>query len=886
MSWHQRLWKLVQRLLFFPGQADRDLDDEIRFHLAEEAHVQAERGLTADEAAAAARRAFGNVALAKEDTRAVWVSTRLEQLFQDLRFGSRILTRSPGISLTAVGLIALVIGGNTTVFSIAHSVLTKPSPGVHASGLATVSWVADNGDVETHTEYSVYEHFVRHSTALQPIAAFDFARLTMTHDNGSYAVRGAVVSGNYFDTLGVRLAKGRGFTDDEAAAGAPVVAVVLAHHVWQNSFQGREDIVGQPLMLNGQPATVVGVAGPTFRGAIFSELADVWVPLNGDARQRLRRNSGTSVAMIGRQSEGASLAEAQAQLATMWTQLQRAHPELSQKYRVRLVAYSGTAGGNSLVATRGNRMLAVFSAVTLLTIAIVCANVTNLLIARAVVRQREMAVRQSLGASRRRIVRGLLAEGLVLSVVAWIAACLMAWWVSRAVMPFLVPDAAQPVQMPDLTPDWTVIGYALVLALGCTIAVTVGPALRTGSQQLLPFLKVGEQGVVQGRSRLTHALVVVQLAFSILLLTSAGLARRSLSVWDSLDVGFDTRRILLATVNTSAGANAPSGNLAILETLRTRLERLPGVDQVSFVPGRRFSSWVDFPVRAAESDAPVLAVDNAVTSSYFATVGVPFVAGSDFTLRARPAGRSAIVNRHLADTLWPGEPAIGKVLLGGPAEQPVRAEVVGVVGDAYFSGRASEGPPRYVFFASAERPPAPGEATFLIRYSGGQEAMAPLIARALRDADARIPISSLRTFEAEISAEVAPLWILATLLTIFAGGSLAIAAIGQYAVVAFDGRRRTREFGLRIALGASSQQLIAAVMAESFRLTAIGIALGFALSVAAATLLARVLFGITPTDPPTYIGVFLLLATASLVACYLPARRAARTDPLVALRTE
>jgi predicted permease len=886
MSWHQRPWKLVQRLLFFPSQAERDLDDEIRFHLAEEAHAQSECGLAADEAAAAARRAFGNVALAKEDTRAVWVSTRLEQLFQDLRFGSRILTRSPGISLTAVGLIALVIGGNATVFSIAHGVLTKPAPGVHASGLATVSWVADNGDIETHTEYRVYEHFVRLSTALQPIAAFDFARLTMTHDNGSYAVRGAVVSANYFDTLGVRLVKGRSFTADEATPGAADIAVVLAHHVWQNWFQGREDIVGRPLMLNGQPGVVVGVVEPSFRGAIFVEMADLWVPLTGDPRPRLRRNSGTDVAMIGRQSPDASLAEARAQLATLWAQQQRAHPELTQKYRVTLVPYSGTAGGNSIVATRGNRMLAVFSVVTALTIVIVCANVTNLLIARALVRQREMAVRQSLGASRRRIVRGLLAEGLVLSVVAWIAACLMAWWTSRAVMPFLAPDAAQPLQMPDLTPDWTVIGYALLLALACTIVVTVGPALRTGSQQLLPFLKVGEQGVVQGRSRLTHALVVVQLAFSILLLTSAGLARRSLSVRDSLDVGFDTRGILLATVNTSAGASAPSANLAILEALRTRLQRLPGVNQVSFVPGRRFSSWVDFPVRAATSDAPVLAVDNAVTSGYFATIGVPFVAGSDFTLLPRPAARSAIVNRHLAETLWPGETAIGKVLIGGPPEQPVRADVVGVVGDAFFSGRASEGPPKYVFFATAERPPGPGEATFLIRYNGGQEAIAPLIARDLREADARIPISSLRTFEAEISAEVAPLWILATLLTIFAGGSLAIAAIGQYAVVAFDGRRRTREFGLRIALGASPNQLIAAVMAESFRLTAVGIVAGFALSVGAGTLLARVLFGITPTDPPTYLGVFLLLAAASLLACYLPARRAARTDPLVALRTE
>jgi predicted permease len=593
---------------------------------------------------------------------------------------------------------------------------------------------------------------------------------------------------------------------------------------------------------------------------------------------------GTVVAMIGQRSAGASLSEAQAELATLWAQLQRARPDLKQRYNVRLVDYSATAGGNSIVSARGNRMLAVFSVVTFLTIVIVCANVTNLLIARAVVRQREMAVRESLGASRGRIVRSLLAEGLVLSVVAWVAACIFAWWVSKAVVPLLAPQAGEPVMVPDLSPDWTVVAYALGLALLCTIAVTAGPALRTRDRQLLPFLKVGEQGVVQGRSRVTRALVVLQLAFSVLLLTSAGLARRSLSLQDSVDVGFDTRNILVATVNTAAAATTPDANARVLEELQTRLGRLPGVAHVAYVPGRRLSSFVDLPVRREPSGDSVLAVDNVVAPGYFAALGVPIVAGRDFTRAVHSSPRSVIVTRHLADTLWPHESAIGKVLLTGV--HPAAAEVIGVVQNAYFGGRGTEGAPRYVFFSSTEQPAGPGEATFYIRHHASHEAIAPAVARALREADGRIPIASLRSLEAEIADEVAPFWILATLLTLFAGGSLLIAAIGQYAVVAFDGRRRTREFGLRIALGASSRQLVTSVMAESFRVTAIGIIAGFVLSVAAGNLLARVLFGITPTDPPTYLGVFGLLAAASLVACYLPARRAARTDPLVALRTE
>ena len=581
--------------------------------------------------------------------------------------------------------------------------------------------------------------------------------------------------------------------------------------------------------------------------------------------------------MFGRRAPGVSLAEAQAELTTLWMPLQRRDPDLNQQVRVRLVPYSATAGGNSIVSTQGTRMLAIFSVVTVLTIAIVCANVANLLIARAVVRQREVALRQSLGASRVRVVRSLLAEGLTLSIVAWIAACFFAWFVSKAVVTWLLPAAPAVMTMPELTPDWTVVGYALVLAVLCTLTVTVGPALVTWRQQLLAFLKVGEQGVVPARSRLSRVLVVLQLAFSVLLLTSAGLAQRSLSLQDSLDVGFDSRNLLLVTVNTAGSADGPSANAVLLGNLQTRLARLPGVDAISHVPGGRgrLSNWVDFPVRRDERASPTIAVDNRVAPGYFDLLGVPFIAGGDFvpeTGRTRPR---VIVSRSLAETLWPGEAAVGKTLLAGPADRAVEAEVVGVVRDAFFSGRGGRALERHVFFTSADRPSAPGETTFYIRHRGSQEAIAPAIARTLREADARVAIAAIRSFEHEIAVDVAPVWMLTTLLTLFAGGSLLI-----------DGRRRSREFGLRIALGASGPQLLTSVMAESFRLTAIGLAIGFALSVGVGLALARVLYGITPTDPPTYLGVFLLLGVASLLACYLPARRASRTDPMLVLRTE
>lgn len=885
MSYWRRLRIRVQRALYLSAEVDREMDDEIRFHLAEETRLQSERGLPAREAATAARRAFGNVAIAKENTRAVWVSTTLEQLVQDLRIGCRILTKAPAVSATAVLLIALVIGGNTTVFSIAHSIISRPAPGVHATGLTTVSWVPESGDIQTHAEHRVFAHFQEKSTALQ-IAAVDFQRITLTHANGSYAAHVGIVSPNYFDTFGVRLEKGRSFVIAEAR-GTSGLVVVLAHHVWQNYFGGIHDIVGQAVAVNGHPATVVGVADPAFRGAWLAEMADLWVPLTSEFRPWLQPNrSAVAVAMFGRRAPGVSLSAAQAELSTIWAQFQQANPEVNQKLRVRLVPYSATAGGNSIISTQGTRMLAIFSVVTLLTIAIVCANVANLLIARAVVRQRELALRQSLGASRMRIVRGLLAEGLVLSVAAWIVACLFAWIVARTVVSLLAPVAQGEIVTPDLTPDWTVVGYALVLALLCTIAVTVGPAVHTWRQQLLPFLKVGEQSIVAARSRLSRGLIVLQLAFSVVLLTTAGLAHRSLSLRDSADVGFNTRNLLLATVNTSASADDAKGNSVLVETLKHHLAQLPDVESVSYIPRRGVSRWALFPVRRDRAAAPVLTIENRVASDFFSTLGVPFIAGDDFRLHDTRTRRRAIVTRELAEALWPGEPAIGKVLIAGPDDRAVEAEVIGVVRDAFFGGHSSETRPRHVFFANAERPGPPGETTFYIRHSGSQDSTASSVARAFRQIDARVAIASLRSLESQIAVDAAPLWMLARLLTLFALGSLLISAIGHYAVVAFDGRRRSREFGVRIALGASSRQLVSSVIVESFRLSALGLVIGCALSVAVGAVLARVLYGVTPTDPVTFASVFVLLASTSLLASYVPARRAANTDPMVVLRTE
>ena len=853
-------------------QDDRDLDDEIRFHLDQEAQLLTERGKSPQEASHAARRAFGSVTLAKETTRAVWVPTAIEQFFQDVRLGWRIFTSSPGLSATAVLLIALVIGGNTTVFSISHGILAKPAPGVTAPRLVTVSWVDDKGRVEPFNSYEAYDSFRRNSTRLERVLGWDTDRATLHYERGSFAIQRSYASPNYFETLGAHFQKGRSFTEQEAESGAFGLMVVISHHAWVHYFERQEDILGKSVMLNDQPATIVGVAAPPFRGSLFVPPADLWVPLG--ARSGARSDMG--VGMIGRLAPGISIAQAHAELSALWSQAQAANPNLPQNLKLTLVRYSANAGGNSLVSARGGTFLAIFSVVTAMTLLIVCANVANLLVARAAVRQRELSLRQSLGASRARIFRAQLSEGLALSVVAWVAACLFAWGTTKAVSGFATPTTQGMATMPDFTPDWTVIGYALVLAVACTLVCSFAPALRACRQQLLPSLKAGEQAVIQGRSKLTSGLVILQLAFSVLLVTSAGLAYRSMFLIGEFEPGFDTRNLLLVTVNTSASANSAAANIALLDTLAEKLQQVPGVLRVSYArnPPRRYWGSVAV-VLPGSPQQPIRAESTRIGAGYLKLFDVAAVAGRDFTREdQRRSTPGILISRNLAERLWPEQSPLGRTLIVNKQER----EVVGVAPDVFFSGFRREHP-GFVMSSAHQEPMEPGEATIYVKFTGALDTIGPAITRTLQQVDARTPVAFMRTWDTQVYSAIWPIRVLTTLLMLFAGGSLFIAAIGQYAVVSFDMRRRVREVGLRMALGASSRQVLTRVLREGLTLTAIGLALGFVLSLGVGTVLGAALYGITATDSVTYAGVFALLSGASLVACYLPARQAARINP-------
>lgn len=819
----------------------------------------------------------------------------------------RILKNSPGLSLSAAVLIALVIGINTTIFSMVNAMVTRPAPGITREGLIRIAVVDRPG--APFVSYPDYLDYAAQTTTLQSLTAFTNGRVTVTADSGSYALMANAVEAGFFETLGIRLVRGRSFMPSEGSSSNPSEQVaIVSYRAWQDLFGGAEDIVGRSIAVNNQPATVIGVAPPDFRGTMLAERTDVWLPLlqywssfPPDTRRRwMTDRSETPVDLIGRLRPGQSVAAAQADFTTMEARLNRSYP-VAERPRIAVVRYAATAGG--VVPAIAPMFLALFSIVTLLTVLVVSANVANLMLSRAVARQRETAVRQSLGASRFRIVRLLLAEGMSVSVVALLAACLMTIWAARAI-PRLLPDSPFAEAGIDFGPNWKAVAYAMVLAAIGTITFTLAPALRVWRQDALPWLKSGEHSVASGRSRLSSALVVLQLAFSVLLLTLAGLATRSASLMMA-DVGFDTNNMLLLTVRTSGAATTRDTNLLLIDRIRERLRSVPGVQQVSYVRNLPPFAWSREMVRGTGATDSVRASLHVVGPEYFSTMGLSLAAGRPLTAadRDRPAAM-AVINQNMADALWPGGDALGKTMtfkelsLRGPSDvETERVEVVGVAPRAFVAGFNPERPdprPNLAFiveqraFATGRRDPAePGEITFYLRHGSADfDSVASALGPVLRALEPRVAIVLTRTMNAQLEGVTFTARMIARLLLIFSLISLLIAAIGQYAVIAFNMQRRVREFGVRIALGASARQVLSTVVGEGFALTVIGLVVGLFLSLGVALAIRGVLFGVTPTDAPTYAGVFALLGCVALIASCLPALAATRVDPVKALRQE
>lgn len=817
---------------------------------------------------------------------------RVEQIYQDLRFGTRILTHAPGLSAAAILLIALVIGGNATVYSMVNSIIVSPAPGVSRDDLIVIRQVdPDVRFSDPFISFPNFQDYAAHSTTVTGLAGWNTQRLTLGTPAGNFALSAGLVTANYFATFGVKVVRGRGLaaSDDAAQQG---IAVVISHRLWQERFNLSEDVLGSPISINGASATIVGVASPGFAGATLVPGEDAWMPLRAFSRvmneQAILANRGEpSVLIAGRLNPSVSLAEARAEFATLFAQLQSAYPDAAATFtpgrevplrnaRAVVTRYSATA--LLPIGDMAPVFLAVFSAVTLLTLIVVCANVANLLLGRAVERQRDTAVRLSLGASRGRILRMLLAEGATLAMLAWIAAYVVARWTSQALLRFVEPS---PGLLANARPDWTLAAYGLTMAFVATLVFSVAPALRLWRVPVSPLLKAGELGIAAGRSRWTTALVVLQFAFSVLLVTAAGLAYRSVATLTSIDLRFNPEKLLLVTVRFGEdGTDA----FTRLERIRERLATIPAIDAASYarrIPGATLLSSTR--IRRDQQHATTGFV-RPVGPDYLRVIGVPLIAGRDLTTERRGGARVAMINQQLAADLFGNESPIGHELTIGDRE---RVEVAGVVADALFDGPNRDPHPRYLFLAEQQMPAAPStDPHFFIRHRGTVESLTPLVTRAIREVDAGLPVVAMSTMNARLDLVFELERQIVALLAGFAVISLVIAGFGHYAVAMFNTRRRTREFGVRMALGASTGRIQSTVVRESIVQAAAGVVIGLAMSAALAIGFRSILFGITPVDPITYVFVVALLAFTSIVASYLPALRASRVNVVDALRQE
>src|SRR5215471_7520457 len=874
---------------------DDDLDDEIQSHIQMSIRDRVERGESESDARAAALRELGNVGLIKETTRSVWTWTSLEQLLQDIRFGVRILWKSPVLSATAAILIAMVVGCNITIYSMFHSFMTKPAPEVHGARLVTVQTTKPQ-----LISYANYFDSASQSRSLRPMTAFIGKLFSLSLQDGSYTIAGSVVDADYFSVMGVRMLQGSGF-ERGAAKDDAVLPVVISYRIWQERFQSSASIIGTAVLVDGHPATVIGVTPPFFQGAYLGNYEDLWISAKpyyralGDPHELDDRTTPIA-AVIGVLAPNVTLSQAQAEWSAIWSRMPLGVSAQEQPPKIRLFPYVSIGSSPENVQNAG-QFLSIFAVVTVLTLLLVSANVANLMLGRAVVKRRETAIRQSFGATRLRISRILLAESLAISIAAWAGSLMFSYWTERVVARMLSQTTSElGVHINafniDFAPDASVLGYALLLAFGCMLAFTLGPAVYASRRAPLLDLRAGEQSIARGRSPFSRALVAAQIALAVVLLAAAGFLFQSISLATSGELGFSSDNLLLITVNPLLAGAKQAATVATYGAIRSKLASIPGVRYVSYGRGPQPSSGPRVAASGADPQKTHQASLNYVGPGYLETLGVTKFAGRDISSDEGSRSQSAIINKSLADRLWPNQSAIGQILsvynLRTGADGRT-FEVVGVADDVFVNDNRNSAD--YILAPEQQTTTLQdvtgiGDLTFFVRYSGDITTIGPAAQAALRDADVRMPIRFMRTMDEQLALQKAPRALVTTAVLVFLLGSLLVAVIGQYAVVAFDLKQRRRELGVRMAMGATAQNIVGAIVREGLLLTIAGLAAGVVLSIGFGVVFRSLLYGLNVVSFSRYTEILILLLVASLIACYLPARSASRLDPLVALRHE
>src|SRR5262245_38511598 len=815
----------------------------------------------------------------------------LADLWQDLRYGARMLMKSPGITLVIVLTLALGIGANTTMFSMLDAVLFRPLPGVaEPERIVQIGRALGRGGLGS-ISCPDYRDYRDQNSTFAGIAADSAEQFHLGADKVAIRVKGALVSGNYFDVFGVRAAQGRLLQASEAdVEGADPVAVI-SERLWRNQF-GAEPVIGKTISLNSYPYTIIGVAAE-FNGASREWRTDVWIPITM-WRQVLPSAAQGSDSMLngrggffgqhfGRLKPGVTIGQAQADLSTIAARLRQTYPETNANRGARVVADFGMEPWDR---RRIGGLIGVLFGIVVLVLLIACANVAGLLLAQASARRKEMGIRLALGAGRFRIARQLLVESALLALLGGALAIVVALWLTywiRAAAPDEIRDFGAPI---GFTPNWRVLSFTLGVSIATGLLFGLAPALQSSKPDLIPALKDSARSFShRSGARLRGVLVVAQIALSLILLISAGLCVRTMQEANAINVGFETESVLTARLDLGRQKYSEAQGREFYQRLLERAANLPGAQAAGLTHNLPLSG-ISMSTGAIVGNQPEFYLGfNIVTPGYLDAMGIPLLAGRQFAEQDDVrSSRVAIINETFARKVWPNQNPVGKFFKYGPVMGDGPVEVIGVVRDAKDNGSLFAETMCATYFPLAQQ--YKGEMTLLLRAATKPELLIAALRQEIRALDPKLPVYPVKTLEQYRRDYLIDKRFQAALIGGFGLLALALASLGLYGALSYNVAQRTQEIGVRMALGARTGDVLRLVVGQGTRLIAIGLALGLAGAFAAARVLKSLLYGVSATDPLTFFVVASLLTFVALSACWIPARRATKVDPMIALRCE
>ena len=888
-------------------QFDADLDEEMRLHVELREQEQERAGLTPEDARYAALRRFGNTTLLKEESYMAWGWNWLESFFQDIAYGSRAMLRSPALTIVALLSLALGIGANTAIFSLLDAVMLRSLPVKDPAQLVLLGKGNTSGITDDFARTQLYSYpFYRQMWGKNQVFSDTAAIFSMANDvhgfvegrTESEPMKVQLVSGTYFATLGVSAFEGRTLNDaDDNSEGDHPVAII-SYAWWKRSLARDPNVLNRTLKLGATTYNIIGVAPPEFFGTKVGEAPDMWVPLSMVKEVPpnfggYKDNFSESLLIMARLKPGISISEATSNVNLLFRQIllgfpdAKLSPENLQRLDKTKVPLTPMATGLSSLRRRFSEPLQILMGVVALVLLIACANLANLLLARSTARARELAVRQALGARRTRIIRQLINESLLLAGAGGVLGVALASIANRLLLR-MVSGGLNAIPL-DVSIDTRLLLFTIAVTIATALIFGTVPAFRATRPQLTETLKAGRSPQGTGeKNPLAKALVISQVALSLVLLVGAGLFLRSLVNLNNVDPGFNKENVLRLDIDSSSAGYKPGEprEVALNQQIEERVSALPNVKAASFSAFTfHEGSWnsnVVVPGMKIEEDINVK--HNVVGTGYLATMQIPLLAGRNFSPSDTSTSQSvAIISEHTAKTLFPLGNPIGSRYGLGDNKPENDVTVIGVAKDVKFGDLAEE-PVNLDYIPYSQHPWVFGD--FEVRYTGDFAPVAAAVQQTIHSIDRNLPITHVTTLDEQVARSFTNQRLVAQLSAFFGLLAVFLSCIGIYGVMSYVVTRRTNEIGIRMALGAGRSNMLWLVLREILILVSIGVVIGVPVALAGDRLVSNMLFGLRPTDPVTLVSATVMLLIVAAIAGYLPARRASRMDPMVALRYE